>query len=100
MTYDAVDHIAWAHDVIGHAGARKTHQRLMREVYGISQDDVEALLPGCKICVVNRTNNTKPPLEPIVAIRVLERVQIDLIDFRHQPDGRFKWIMHILFFIS
>ena len=95
MTYDAVNHITRAHDAIGYAGARKTHQRLMKEVYGISQDNIEALLPGCKICAVNHTNNTKPPLEPIVAIRVLERVQINLIDFRHQPDGRFKWIMHI-----
>ena len=95
MTYDAVDHIARAHDAIGYAGSRKTHQRLMKEVYGISQDDVEVLLPGCKICAVNCINNTKLPLEPIIAVRVLERVQIDLIDFRHQSDGRFKWIMHI-----
>ena len=95
ITYDAVNYIARAHDAIRHTGARKTHQRLLKEVYGISQDDVEALLPGYKICAVNRTNNTKPPLEPIIATRVLERVQINLINFWHQPDGRFKWVMHI-----
>ena len=74
MTYNAVNHITRAHDIIGHAGARKTHQRLIKEVYGISQDDIKALLPGCKICAANYTNNTKPSLEPIIAIRVLERV--------------------------
>ena len=74
MTYNTVDYITRAHNAIGHTGARKTHQRLIKEVYGISQDNVEALLPGCKICAVNHTNNTKPPLELIVATRILEYV--------------------------
>ena len=25
----------------------------------------------------------------------MERLQIDLIDFRHSPDGRYKWVLHI-----
>ena len=95
MTYDAAQHIIRAHKVIGHGGARKTHQKLMQEVYGISQDNVEELLPSCRVCLVNRASNTKGPLKPVKATRVLERIQIDLINFQHQPDGRFKWIMHI-----
>ena len=94
-TYDAAQHIIHIHNAIGHPGIRKTHQKILTQVYGISQEDVGALLSACKVCLVNRTSNTKAPLEPIVATRVLERVQIDLIDFRHEPDGRFKWIMHI-----
>ena len=94
-TYDAAHHIIRIHEAIGHTGARKTHQKLLEEVYGISQNDVEALLPACKICLLNRPTNTRPPLEPIVAKRILERIQVDLIDFRHEPDGKFKWIMHL-----
>ena len=94
-TYDAAQHIIRVHEGIGHAGIRKTHQKLLEEVYGISQDDVGALMSSCKICLVNRQSNTRAPLEPIEATRVFERVQIDLIDFRHEPDERFKWVMHI-----
>ena len=95
MTYDAAQHIIRVHEAIGHTGARKTHQKLLQEVYGISQDDVQELLPSCKIYLNNRVSNSKGPLEPIKATRVLERIQIDLIDFRHEPDRKFKWIMHI-----
>ena len=94
-TYDAADHIIRIHEELVHAGNRKTHQRLQEQVYGITEDDVVALLPSCNVCVVNRPSNTRAPLEPIQALRVLERVQVDLIDYRHFPDGRFKWIMHI-----
>ena len=73
-TYDAAQHIIRAHRAIGNTGPRKTHQKLSQEVYGISQDDVEELIPSCKICLVNRQTNTKGPLEPIVASRVLERI--------------------------
>ena len=95
MTYDAAQHIIRVHEAIGHTGVRKTHQKLLEEVYGITQEDVAALVKPCQICLINRASNTRAPLEPIIATRVLERVQIDLIDFRHEPDGRFKWIMHI-----
>ena len=43
----------------------------------------------------NRPNRTHPPLEPIVVSRLFERVEVDLIDMRHEPDGRFKWICHM-----
>ena len=45
-TYDAAHHIIQAHEVIGHTGTRKTHQKLMETVFDISQDDVEELIPG------------------------------------------------------
>jgi len=42
-----------------------------------------------------RPNRTRPPLEPIISECTLERVQIDLVDMRHQSDGQYKWILHI-----
>lgn len=35
------------------------------------------------------------PARAIRSYYVLERVQIDLIDKRSQPDGDYKWILHI-----
>jgi hypothetical protein len=39
-----------------------------------------------------RPNRIRPPLEPEFA---LEKVQIDLVDMRHQPDRQYKWILHV-----
>ena len=44
---------------------------------------------------MNRPAATKAPLQPIITGRAWERVQIDLIDMRHEPSGQFKWILHI-----
>ena len=65
ITHNVAQHIIRTHEAIGHTGARKTHQKLLQEVYGVSQDDVEELLPFCKVCLVNRVSNTGGPLEPI-----------------------------------
>jgi hypothetical protein len=37
----------------------------------------------------------KRPLELITVSRVWERIQTDLIDIRHTPDGRYTWILYI-----
>jgi hypothetical protein len=42
-----------------------------------------------------RPNRTRPPLEPIISECALERVQIDLVDMRHQPNRQYKWILHV-----
>ena len=46
-TYNTADHIIRAHKELLHAGNRKTHQKVSETVYGVSEDDVEALLPSC-----------------------------------------------------
>ncbi|KFY25048.1 hypothetical protein V491_01918, partial [Pseudogymnoascus sp. VKM F-3775] len=47
------------------------------------------------LTTLNRPNTTKAPLVPIISGRAWERVQIDLIDMRHEPSGQYKWILHI-----
>jgi transposase InsO family protein len=44
---------------------------------------------------LNRPAATKAPLQPIVSGRAWERVQVDLIDMRHEPSGQYKWILHV-----
>ena len=67
-------HIVRAHNNIGHAGVMKTFKEVQRHIYGISKDDVAALLKHCKVCQHNRPTNTRAPLEPMVVNAVLERV--------------------------
>lgn len=53
------------------------------------------MLKLCKNCALNRPAATKAPLQPIVSGRAWERVQVDLIDMRHEPSGQYKWILHV-----
>ena len=93
--YNVFLHITQAHEAVGHAGIRKTFEHANKSVYGISKEDVSWLLRHCKICLNNWANATKPPLEPIVVNNTLKRVQIDLMDFRHEPSREYEWILHV-----
>lgn len=83
------------HVSLEHAGYQKTYKAIKREYYGIVRNDVLWLLARCRTCLVNRPNKSRGVLEPIVSNFTLERVQIDLVDFRHEPDGQFKWLLHV-----
>ena len=72
----------------------KTWEAFNSRYYGVNKETVIWLLARCAICLHDRPNKTRLPLEPIVVNKRLERVQVDLIDMRHQPDEQFKWICH------
>jgi hypothetical protein len=84
-----------AHLKIGHAGRDKTFMEVSASNHGISQTECEWMATHCKFCTLNRGREGKRPLEPITVSRVWERIQTDLIDMRHTPDGRYAWILHI-----
>jgi hypothetical protein len=63
--------------------------------YGIKKDEVELLSKHCQSCLLERQNRSRAPLEPIISDHTLQQVQIDLVDFRHEPDGQYKWVLHI-----
>ena len=77
------------------SGRTKTWSILQRKFYGLKREEAEFIVKRCKNCTLNRPNTTKAPLVPITSGRAWERVQIDLIDMRHEPSGQFKWILHI-----
>ena len=91
----AFDFIVGCHKASLHKGVRKTYGMVMERHYGITRDDVSAVLKHCQICILNRPNRTRAPLTPIVVDEWLERIQIDLIDLRAEADGHMKWICHI-----
>ncbi len=47
--YNAFSHIERINAIGGHNGYKKTFQRVKREVYGISRDDVQWLLEHCQV---------------------------------------------------
>jgi hypothetical protein len=93
--YKAFERIKTTHLQLGHAGVNKTFTALNQRYYGITKEEVGWLVKRCQNCMVNRSNRSRPPLTPIVSTSILEPVQIDLMDFRHEHDGQFKWILHV-----
>ena len=48
----------------------------------------------CATCQLQQPKKAKLSLRPIIAQDFMERIQIDLIDMRHTPDGEFHYIGH------
>jgi len=66
-----------------HAGRDKTWAEIDRKYYGITKKEVAFLLDHCITCAKTRSAKTAAPLNAIVVKEIWERLQIDLIDFRH-----------------
>ena len=77
-----------------HAGRDKTWAEIDRKYYGITKKEVAFLLEHCATCAKTRSAKTAAPLEAIIVKELWERLQIDLIDFRHMGQ-KFKWCLHI-----
>jgi len=92
---DIVYKIQAVHTQLGHAGMNKTTIGVRDRYYGITRTEVEWLLKHCQTCLLSWQNRSRALLEPIVSDHTLQRMQIDLVDLRHEPDEQFKWILHI-----
>jgi hypothetical protein len=84
---EAFDTIVNMHLQLLHAGRDKVWAGIQEMYYGISRQEVTFVLKLCKNYALNRPATTKAPLVPIISSRAWERVQIDLIDIRHEPSG-------------
>jgi len=74
----------------------KTFKSLYECFYGITKEQVQWLIRRCQTCLKNCPNRSCGELEPIISQQILESIQIDLIDMRHEPDEQFKWILHFI----
>jgi hypothetical protein len=92
---EVFEKIVQEHRRVGHAGREKTWAAVEERYYGISRDEVRDLCGMCKNCALNRPDTAKARIEPIIVNETFERVQIDLIDMRHSPSGRYNWILHV-----
>lgn len=73
----------------------KTYNTINERYHGITRSEVTELLQHYQLCARNKPSQSRGPLQPIVVNNLWERVQIDLIDMRADPDGEYHWILHI-----
>ena len=95
MQSSIFDIIQEEHCRIGHAGVHPTWAAVSQGYYGIIRTEIIWLLKRCQICIRRARNRSRGPLIPIVTTKLFERIQVDLIDFRNEPDNIYHWILHI-----
>lgn len=83
------------HDAVQHQGVKKTWYEISQRYHGIPKRAVGWVVAHCAVCESQRSAPRPAVLQPIVSSSVMERVQMDLIDMRAEPDGKYRWILHI-----
>ena len=89
------DTIVQEHNALHHQGTSKTWHEVSARYHGIPKRAVDWVLQRCILCHAYRPGPRPAPTQPIPSHRAMERVQMDLIDMRQEPDGKFRWILHI-----
>lgn len=89
------DTIVQEHNALHHQGTSKTWYEVSARYHGIPKRAVDWVLQRCILCHAYRPGPRPAPTQPIPSHQVMERVQMDLIDMRQEPDGKFRWILHI-----
>jgi hypothetical protein len=67
--------------------------RMQELYYSISCDDIEWVVDKCAVCKLIEAQKGKASIRPIKTHRCLDRVQIDIIDFKVLADGEYKYIL-------
>ena len=93
--HDAFDALVEIHLKLGHPGRNKCFYGVDQEYYGLKREECVWIREHCTTCILNSAAKNKAPMTAIIVNETFERVQIDLIDMRHQPSGRYGWILHI-----
>jgi hypothetical protein len=83
-----------------HPGVIKTeHQVKSRYSYGITRHMIEQFIRLCPTCNLSRIQHTQARIKCIRSEEFFSRVQIDLVDMRHNQclvgDRTYRWICHV-----
>ena len=100
---DCINRIQAAHTETRHQGQDNTWEILTDPPNGgrrfdcVVRDWVREYVNRCKICQSKAAKvSNRDALTPIVSEDIMERVQIDAIDYRHMPyDGK-KWVFNVV----
>jgi transposase InsO family protein len=83
----------------GHCGVNKIEKQLKLRYHGIPRSIVSIFCATCSICNLKTVQHSQARLKPIRSDGFLNRLQIDLVDMRHnevEVDGvKYKWICHV-----
>jgi hypothetical protein len=78
-----------------HFRIRKTYERVAERYWGITWNDIAWVVNRCLICNLSRTaKSTAIPIS-IVSSQYLNRLYIDLMDFRTTPDRIYCWLAQL-----
>lgn len=94
-TIDAFRIIANIHCSLDHASIRKTVKKVSEYYYGVSESNVAYVVKQCRICSLRVAKAATSVLEPIESDRPMDRIQINMMEFKTSPDERFKYILQI-----
>ena len=83
-------------DELKHAGYKKVMEFVQRHYYGVTRSYIQTFCKTCPTCQLAQPQITKPPLQPIIEGSFMARIQLDLIDMRHCPDGTYHYIAHFM----
>jgi hypothetical protein len=95
MQEKAFEFITDIHRNLQYFGIYKIYKRVAERYYGITQAHVQWVVNCCMICNLKGSAKSKVPPIPIVSTRCLNRVYIDLMDFRTTPDKGYCWVLQI-----
>jgi hypothetical protein len=76
-----------------HQGVVKTFEQVQLRYLGIPRTIVEMFRKFCYVC---DKQMSQPRLKPIISSEIFERVQLDLVDMRSNPDGEYQWVGHMV----
>ncbi|XP_057313485.1 KRAB-A domain-containing protein 2-like [Hydractinia symbiolongicarpus] len=79
---------------LNHAGVKKTYKKVASSFWGIPRSAIEEYINLCETCHLKKPQKTVPPIKAIISNGFMKRLQVDLIDMSHMPDGDYKYILH------
>lgn len=89
------DIVVREHNAIQHQGTNKTWYEVSARYHGIPKRAVDWVVQRCQLCHSHRPGPRPALYQVTSSYDVMERVQMDLIDMRQEPDGKYRWILHI-----
>jgi len=84
------------HESIQHKGETKTHKKVQEVYSNIPMSAVKKVIVNCVRCVekCKKKSVRSVVVRPITSSALNDRGQVDLIDYRTEPDGEYKWVLH------
>lgn len=87
--------LAYHHERHLHAGQDKLYRNIKKLFHGITKEECQEIVYKCRGCNLKAASTITAPFQPIVVDYPLERVQVDLLDYREAPSGPYHWILTI-----
>jgi hypothetical protein len=94
---NAFDVLTQMHIKLGHPGRNRYFAGVEQQYYGLKREECDWIKEHCNKCAID---NHLPKQSRLVEGESFESVQVDLIDMRHMPSGRYNWILYVQDYVS